>query len=106
MEYVKERTPKMEEGMERDLMSFILKQVKDKRGLTTCLDYSAGINGKWLKPDEVYNFRSNILLKILLYMPCVLDEKTAREEWMKVFDKAVEIKEAYAPCRGNKPNKH
>ena len=105
MGYMKERTPKMEEGMERDLMLFILEEVKDQRGLTTCLDYSAGINGKWLKPDEVYNFRSNILLKILLYMPCVLKVETAREEWMKIFNKAVEIKKAYSPCRGSNIHK-
>ena len=38
MGYMKERTPKMEEGMERDLMLFILEEVKDQRGLTTCLE--------------------------------------------------------------------
>ena len=38
-------------------------------------------------------------------MPCVLEVETAREEWMKIFNKAVEIKEAYSPCRDSNIHK-
>lgn len=106
MGFIKERTPKMEEGMERDFLSYILDLVKRIRGLTTCLGNHAGINGKWLNPDNAYNFRVSLFLRIPIFLLCVLDEKTAREEWMKIFDKAIDLKKAYAPCPECKHHKH
>ena len=106
MAYKKEKTPKMEEGMEKKLMSYILDLVKRVRGLTTCLGSHAGINGKWLKPTDVYNFRVNLFLRIPIFLLCVLDEEDARKEWMKIFDKAIELKKAYAPCPNCKQHKH
>ena len=106
MAFIKERTPKMAEGMEKKLMSYVLGRVKGKRGLTTYLDHHAGINGKWLNPDVVYNFRVKLFLRISIFMLCVTDEDTARKEWMKVFDKAVKLKKTYGPCRHCKQHKH
>lgn len=106
MKFKKERTPKMENGMERDFMSFILNLVKRIRGLTTCLDTHAGINGKWLKPEEVYNFRVNLFLRIPIFLLCVLKEEDARKEWMKIFDKAIELKKIYGPCPDCKQHNH
>lgn len=57
----------MEEGPEQKLMAFYLKQVKQTKGLTTVLDNKAGINGKWLKPDEPYNIFSIRLIRTIIH---------------------------------------
>ena len=57
----------MEAGSERELMAWFLERVKHIKGLTTALDQNAGVNGKWLKPDEPRNIPSKRLLRILLY---------------------------------------
>ena len=57
----------MEAGPERELMAWFLARVKHIKGLTTALDQNAGVNGKWLKPDEPRNIPSKRLLRILLY---------------------------------------
>ncbi len=57
----------MEAGPERELMAWFLERVKRIKGLTTALDQNAGVNGKWLKPDEPHNIPSKRLLRIVLY---------------------------------------
>lgn len=57
----------MDAGLERELMAWFLARVKHIKGLTTALDKNAGVNGKWLKPDEPRNIPSKRLLRILLY---------------------------------------
>lgn len=58
----------MEAGPERELMTFLFLQVKQIKGLTTALDQKAGINGKWLKPNEPYNIPSRRLLRMIIHM--------------------------------------
>lgn len=43
------------EGKERDVMSIFLEVSKKTRGLTSALDVSAGINGKWINPNNPKN---------------------------------------------------
>ena len=57
----------MEVGPERELMAWFLARVKHIKGLTTALDKFAGVNGKWLKPDEPRNIPSKRLLRIVLF---------------------------------------
>lgn len=63
MKFMKKRTPLMK-GLERELMSYFLKQIKEVRGLTSALETTAGINGKWLNPDKPYDFGTSKMLKI------------------------------------------
>ena len=67
MKIYKLKTPKMKEGPERELMMLFLSQVKQVKGLTTLLDTIAGINGKWLTPDEPLDINVTKLLKVLLH---------------------------------------
>ena len=57
----------MEDGPERELMTFLFLRVKRIKGLTTALDQQAGVNGKWLKPDEPRNIPSRRLLRVIIY---------------------------------------
>ena len=63
MKFMKKKTPLMK-GLERELMSYFLKQIKEVRGLTSALETTAGINGKWLNPDKPYDFGTSKMLKI------------------------------------------
>ena len=45
----------MDAGPERELMAFLLEKVKQTKGLTTALVQQAGVNAKWLKPDEPHD---------------------------------------------------
>lgn len=65
--YYKQKILQMEEGLERELMVFYLSQIKQARGLTTTLDDDAGINGKWLNPNEAYDIHSKLLLRTVVY---------------------------------------
>ena len=44
--------PLLEAGPERELMVCFLERVKHMKGLTKALVQQAGVNAKWLKPDE------------------------------------------------------
>ena len=59
--------PLLEAGPERELMVCFLERVKHMKGLTKALVQQAGVNAKWLKPDEPRNIPSKRLLRILLY---------------------------------------
>ena len=68
MIYFKSRSiPLLETGPERELMARLLSGTKRIKGLTTALDQKAGVNGKWLKPDEPHNIPSKRLLRIVLH---------------------------------------
>lgn len=66
----------MKEGIEKELMQFVLATLKNTPGVITLIDRSAGINGKWLKEEPVYNLRSSQLFRIfiLLHHSMVEDE--------------------------------
>lgn len=67
MKFYRQRILPMEEGPERELMSFYLQQIRAARGLISVLDQKAGINGKWLNPQVVYNISSNRLIRTLFH---------------------------------------
>lgn len=79
MKYYKVKTPLMA-GLERELMTCLLKQVKLIKGLTSTLDKSAGINGKWLKPDEPYDISATKTLRFLAYKAVVQNEDEFLED--------------------------
>ena len=56
--------PLIEAGSERELMARILFGTKRIKGLTRALVQLAGVNAKWLKPDEPRNIPSKRLLRI------------------------------------------
>ena len=59
--------PLLEAGPERELMARLLSGTKRIKGLTKALVQQAGVNAKWLKPDEPRNIPSKRLLRIVLY---------------------------------------
>ena len=66
MTFYKAPTPPMKEGYEKEMMTLILEQVKRTKGLTTIIDKVAGINGKWIKPDEPYNIPITLFIRIMI----------------------------------------
>ena len=67
MNFYKTPIPLMEEGLEKEMMSFILEQIKRSRGLTTIIDQVAGINGKWIKPDAPRNISITLFIRAMLF---------------------------------------
>lgn len=67
MRIYKTPIPLMKEGVEKEMMSFILEQIKRSRGLTTIIDQSAGINGKWIKPDAPRNISITLFIRAMLF---------------------------------------
>ena len=76
----------MEAGPERELMARILFGVKRIKGLTTALVKTAGVNAKWLNPDEPRNFPVKRLLRITLHTMYRLD----REEFKQRVDAMID----------------
>ena len=76
----------MEAGPERELMACFLERVKRIKGLTTALVQIAGVNAKWLKPDEPHNIPSKRLLRIVLHAMCKLDSDEFKERVDKMID--------------------
>ena len=68
MSYFKSRAiPLLEAGPERELMARLLFGTKRIEGLTKALVQTAGVNAKWLKPDEPRNIPAKRLLRIVLH---------------------------------------
>ena len=68
MSYFKSRAiPLLEAGPERELMARLLFGTKRIEGLTKALVQTAGVNAKWLKPDEPRNITAKRLLRIVLH---------------------------------------
>lgn len=65
MSIKKKRIPPME-GLEKEMMTYFLNQLRESKGLITILDQVAGINGKWLKPDAPRNIDASKILRIIL----------------------------------------
>ena len=59
--------PIMEAGPERELMTFLLLEVKQIKGLTTALVQIAGVKSKWLKPAEPRNIPAKRLMRITIH---------------------------------------
>ena len=77
----------MEEGPERELMAFLFLQVKQIKGLTTALDQQAGVNGRWLKPDEPRNIPSRRLLRVIIHTA----HFRGREQFKKDANQAIDF---------------
>ena len=65
MIFIKQRIAPMQEGIERMLFTFVLKQVKKARGLTKRLDHEAGINAKWTNVNQAFNISAETFMKII-----------------------------------------
>ena len=80
MIYFKSRAiPLLEAGPERELMACFLERVKRIKGLTTALVQKAGVNAKWLKPDEPRNIPVKRLLRIVLHTMHFLGREECKE---------------------------
>ena len=87
MNFYKSRPiPLLEAGPERELMVCFLERVKRIKGLTTALVQKAGVNAKWLKPDEPYNIPSKRLLRIVLHTMYKLDQDEFKERVDSLID--------------------
>ncbi len=78
--------PLIEAGSERELMARILLGTKRIKGLTRALVQIAGVNAKWLKPDEPRNIPSKRLLRITLHTMYHID----REEFKQRVDTLID----------------
>ena len=78
--------PLLEAGPERELMVCFLERVKHIKGLTKALVQQAGVNAKWLKPDEPRNFPVKRLLRITLHTMYKLD----RDEFKQQVDALID----------------
>jgi len=62
-------------GRERELMSFFLKQVKQWSGLTSALETTAGMNGKWINPQKPYEIDATKMMRLLFVKALYQDEE-------------------------------
>ena len=87
MSFIKNRPiPLLEAGPERELMAFLLEKVKQTKGLTTALVQQAGVNAKWLKPDEPRNFPVKRLLRIVLHTMDRLNREECKRKACAMID--------------------
>ena len=87
MSLIKNRPiPLLEAGPERELMAFLLEKVKQTKGLTTALVQQAGVNAKWLKPDEPRNFPIKRLLRIVLHTMDRLNREECKRKACAMID--------------------
>jgi len=78
--------PLLEAGPERELMACFLERVKRIKGLTTALVQTAGVNAKWLKPDEPRNIPAKRLMRIVLHTMYKLDQDEFKERVDELID--------------------
>ena len=64
--YNKTKIKELENGLQRDVMMFILHQVKNTKGLTNLLKSKGGMNAKWTNPEKAYNLQANQFFKIVI----------------------------------------
>ena len=87
MSFFKNRPiPLLDAGPERELMAFLLGQVKHMKGLTTALVQQAGVNAKWLKPNEPRNFPVKRLLRIVLHTMDRLNREECKRKACAMID--------------------
>ena len=81
MEFLRQKTPMLGEGLAKMVMVAILRQIKNQRGLTSFIEHQ-GVNGKWLLPEEPYDIRFSKLVKILM----IKAHYQTEEEWWKDWE--------------------
>ena len=95
--------PLLEAGPERELMAFLLGKVKHIKGLTTALVQTAGVNAKWLKPDEPRNIPSKRLLRIVLHTMHHLGREECKQRADTMIDYVFDhILPCYVDCLASK----
>ena len=78
--------PLLEAGPERELMVCFLERVKHMKGLTKALVQQAGVNAKWLKPDEPRNFPVKRFLRITLHTMDRLNREECKRKACAMID--------------------
>lgn len=79
------------EGIQRDVMVYILHQVKGAKGLTHLLDNVGGLNGKWTNPQKAYNLSVDQFLKVVILkihhqpLPQLLTDLKNFANWLKKY---------------------
>ena len=87
MSFIKTRPiPLLEAGPERELMACFLERVKRIKGLTTALVQTAGVNSRWLKPEEPHDIPSKRLLRIVLHTMHFLGRDRCKQKANDVID--------------------
>ena len=79
MSYYKQPISPME-GPERELMTFFLKQLKQWRGLKSTIEKIAGLNGKWMNPNEPYEIDATKMMRLLFIKALYQEEE---DEYLK-----------------------
>ena len=78
--------PLLEAGPERELMARLLFGTKRIEGLTKALVQTAGVNAKWLKPDEPRNIPSKRLLRIVIHTMHFLGREECKRRSILAID--------------------
>ena len=94
MTYYKQPIPPME-GRERELMSFFLKQVKKWAGLTSDVEATAGMNGKWINHKNPYEINATKMMRLLFVKELYQDEKEYITDTLEFRKKALDY------CKAN-----
>ena len=80
MEFIRNKTPQLEQGPAKSVMTIILWRIKKHRGLTTFIEKN-GINGKWLKKDKPYDMFISKLVKIVMLIARYYSTDDFLKEW-------------------------
>lgn len=78
--YFREKTPKLGEGFASDVMNMFFTQIREQKGMTTFIQ-EHGVNGCWMKPDDLYDFRISKFFKILKIIVIFRTEDEFMEIW-------------------------
>ena len=80
MKHYREKTPKLGEGLASNVLNKLFTQIKEQKGMTTFIQRH-GVNGCWMKPDDLYDIRVSKLFKILENISIYQDDDDFMEEW-------------------------
>ena len=83
MKHYREKTPKLGEGLASSVLNKLFTQIKEQKGMTTFIQRH-GVNGCWMKPDDLYDIRVSKLFKILENISIYQDDDDFMEEWNAV----------------------
>ena len=64
--YTKRKIKELENGLQREVMMFILHQLKNTKGPTNLLKSKGETNAKWTNPEKAYNLQANQFFKIVI----------------------------------------
>ncbi len=81
----RQRIYPMKEGLEKEIMRFILRQIKNEPGLLHFINQHGGINAKWLNEDICYNISVHTFLKLLFVKFLYQTYDDSAQDWQDIY---------------------